>query len=206
MLLAGGLPVGAAEDSAATRAAQVSADATSARQVIDDAIPKVLEVLGDKSRSRDDKARRIDEILQANMDFPTLSRLMLGSSWDNATPAQRDAFIKEFSLHLMGVYLPLTDGYTNQKVALTEDRPERRNDHTAVITISDAKGSRAIALVICRLRQFDRGWKVIDMKIEGVSLAVVFGAQFRPVVASAGFDGLVKQLHEKNSAAPGKTK
>ena len=40
-----------------------------------------LAVLGDKSVSTDDKRRRLEQIVYAELDFDTMSRLVLARNW-----------------------------------------------------------------------------------------------------------------------------
>jgi phospholipid transport system substrate-binding protein len=47
--------------------------------------------------------------------------------------------------------------------------------------------------------QNDTGWKVYDIKIEGVRLLRNYKAQFKSILRKSKFDGLVKVLEEKNA-------
>jgi phospholipid transport system substrate-binding protein len=183
-----------------TAATQVSAAGTP-RQAMEETISEVLGLLKDKSLSRIQRAEGLDAILRRRMDFATLSRLMLGRNWDELNETQQKAFIEELSQHLMGVYLPMTDGYSGQKVQVTEERPEPNGDHTVQAAINDVRGGAVnqVATLACRMRRGEEGWKAIDMRVEGISVAVLFRAQFRPVMVRDGFDALLQRLREKNA-------
>ena len=49
-------------------------------------------------------------------------------------------------------------------------------------------------------------WQVTDVRVDGVSAAENYGAQFRRVTASESFAGLVDRMSEKADAAPGDTR
>jgi phospholipid transport system substrate-binding protein len=51
------------------------------------------------------------------------------------------------------------------------------------------------------MRQTDRGWKVYDIVVEGVSLVITYRSEFDAVVKQEGIDGLIKRLAQKNSPA-----
>jgi phospholipid transport system substrate-binding protein len=44
------------------------------------------------------------------------------------------------------------------------------------------------------------GWKVFDLRVEGVSLVIVYRSTFTREVRMSGIDGLIKTLAEKNAA------
>ena len=169
------------------------------RQIVEQTVPLVTNLLLNRSLTPAQKADCLQEIVNPRMDFPTLSRIMLGQAWDGLPQEQRGAFIDVFVDYLMGVYVPLMNEYNGQQVRVTEDSDVGRGDHLVTMRVTDLKGGseRQVALITCRLRQGEQGWKVIDVIIEGVSVARVFGSQFKPVLARDGMDCLIKQLRDK---------
>ncbi len=174
---------------------------SSPRQVIDQALPQVTKLLLDRSLPSGERAEHLQAIIRRRIDFASLSRIMLAQAWDGLEQKQRDDFVEVFSDYLLGVYEPLMDLYTGQQVRVSEDYPVGRADHMVITKVSDQKGGseRQIALLAFRMRRGEEGWKAIDVTVEGISVARVFGAQFRPVLARDGMDGLLRQLREKNA-------
>ena len=161
--------------------------------------------MGDGSLSKNQKMDRVSALTRQHLDFQTLGRMTLGNSWRNLTDTQRTDFIKEFTNHLLGMYLPVVTEYSGQQVAIGEDRSEQGGDHTVLTTVTDHKGSggslRQVANISCRLRRGSEGWKVIDLSVENISVAYVFRAQFQTVVLSSGIDVLIDRLRQKNAQA-----
>jgi phospholipid transport system substrate-binding protein len=143
----------------------------------------------------------LQAILTQRFDYRALSRGMLGTPWDSFQPLQQDAFVQEFSDYLLGVYLPLMDDYRGQPVRVTEEfATGKAADRTVVVRVTDARGERQIALVACRMRPISGQWRVVDVNIEGISVVYIFGAQFRPVMAKAGIEGLISQMRAKRAS------
>jgi phospholipid transport system substrate-binding protein len=51
------------------------------------------------------------------------------------------------------------------------------------------------------MRKTDKGWKIYDIVVEGVSLVLTYRSEFDAVVKQEGVDGLIKRLAQKNSPA-----
>lgn len=187
VVLAAGLPSVAAADGAAPRVV--------VQKVSDDTIA----VLGDKSLSAEAKRARVEQIVYANTDFDTLSKLVLARSWSTFSPAQQTQFVNEFKRHLSVTYGKNVESYNNEKVAIVSDREEARGDWTVYTKILRGGGADDI-LVDYRLRQQGGAWKIIDFVIERVSLVANFRSQFQDVLGQGadGPDRLLKLLHDKN--------
>lgn len=166
-------------------------------------VTELLAILGEGNLSKNQKMDRVSALTRLHLDFQTLGRMTLGGSWRNLTDTQRTDFIKEFTDHLLGMYLPVVTEYAGQQVSVGEDRTEQGGDHTVLTTVTDHKGSggsvRQVASISCRLRRDGDSWKVIDLSVENISVAYVFRAQFQPVVLSSGIDVLIDRLRQKNA-------
>jgi phospholipid transport system substrate-binding protein len=171
--------------------------AESPRAVVEATTSAVIAVLADKSLSTDEKRRRVEEIVYARVDFDTLSRLVLGRSWNQLSEEQRAEFEREFKQNLSATYGRNVESYKNEKVTIIDDRQEARGDWT-VRTKIVRHGPDDIS-VDYRLRQTGGTWKIIDVIIEGVSLVSNYRSQFQEIMANGGIDRLLKLLREKNA-------
>lgn len=169
----------------------------SPRVVVQNVTDAVLAVLGDKTLTSDQKRGRIEDIVYANVDFATLSRLVLARNWSRFSDAQREDFTNEFKRHLSVTYGKNVENYRNERVAILGDREEARGDWTVQTKI--LRGGPDDILVDYRLRRADNRWTIIDFIVEGVSLVSNFRAQFQEIIASGGVDKLLQLLREKNA-------
>ena len=58
-------------------------------------------------------------------------------------------------------------------------------------------------LVDYSMRKTDKGWKIYDIVVEGVSLVLTYRSEFDAVAKQDGIDGLIKRLAQKNTPAGG---
>jgi len=184
----------------ATVAAAVPARAGAAlspQDVVDQISSKVVAILGNGSLSADEKRKQIEDIVYAQVDFETLSRLVLGQNWKQLSAEQQQAFMQEFRQHLSVTYGRNIDSYKNEKVQIVGGREEARGDYTVLSRVVRGGGAQDI-VVDYRLRQRDGQWRIIDIIVEGVSLVSNFRSQFQDIIAQGGPQKLIDLLREKN--------
>lgn len=172
------------------------------REIIERSIPRVVELLLDRSMSQERRSEELEEILRERAHLGALSRIMLGKQWDQLEPVKRDEFVEVFTDYIMSVYVPLMTKYAGERVSVREDYPVGKSDHMVIIPVVNTSngGERQVALIGCRMRMIQDKWYAIDLTVEGISIARVFGAQFRPVFDRDGIDGLMAQLRAKTQA------
>jgi phospholipid transport system substrate-binding protein len=49
------------------------------------------------------------------------------------------------------------------------------------------------------MEKTDKGWKVYDVVIDGVSLVTTYRGSFGDLIQKSGIDGLIKTLQERNA-------
>ena len=165
--------------------------------VVEQITSRVIAILADPATSADDKRHRVEDVVYANIDFETLSRLVLARNWSRFTEPQQAEFMKQFKEHLAMTYGRNVENYKNEKVTITGSREETKSDWTVKTKI--LRGGPGDILVDYRLRQRDGSWRIIDVIIEGVSLVSNFRSQFQDVVSGGGPEHLIALLREKNA-------
>jgi phospholipid transport system substrate-binding protein len=184
---------------APARAADTPKQEETPVQLIDRLSHEIVALLANKDLAVKDKREKIQNLAYAHIDFETLSRLTLGKNWRGLTDAQKADFIKEFRTHLANTYRSMIDNYKDEQVSIVGNRKDGE-DVTVVTKVVDPKSNEDFK-VDYRLRRGTDEWRIIDITIEGVSLAANFRAQFQDILSNGGIDGLMKLLREKNAAA-----
>lgn len=172
------------------------------REVIQETVDAVLAVLREPDLSEAERRARIETIAYARFDFEAMSKLVLGKSRRRFSPAQQQAFVREFRDFLSRSYGRRITRYQQEQVEVTGERSEARGDHTVKTRIV---GGPSDGIVIqYRLRRgADGEWRVIDVKVEGTSLASNYRAQFGEVLAGGTPDDLLAWLRRKNASPAG---
>lgn len=174
-----------------------SAPGPGPRDVVAKTVDDVLAVLKDASLSPEARRERIVEIAYARFDFPTMSKLVLAKYWKRFDDAQRDAFLKEFKDFLAHRYGDRIDRYEQERVEIVAERSAKGGD-AIISTLIHRPRAEAVA-VDYRLRNRGGDWRVIDVKIEGISLVSNYRDQFHEVLSHGGPEKLLTQLRERNA-------
>jgi phospholipid transport system substrate-binding protein len=142
-------------------------------------------------------AELIETKVAPHFNFTGMTQLAMGRNWNQASPQQKKALTAEFRTLLVRTYTTAFTQYRNQSV---EYRPLRLapNDTDVVVkSLIKQPGGQPVA-VDYRMEKADSGWKVYDVKIEGISLIENYRNTFNSEVQKSGIDGLIKALAEKN--------
>ena len=145
---------------------------------------------------------KVDTDVLPHIDFTTMTKITLGAKqWKQASKNQRVELVDEFRRLLLNTYTAALDQYSGQTLQILPHTPSDNDDKIAVIkTVFDDQGSKFAVHYKLRSSKTDRKtWKVYDIEVDSVSLAKSYKAEFGSQIKTAGVDGLIKTLRDKNS-------
>jgi phospholipid transport system substrate-binding protein len=180
-------------------AAQPLAPDALARSVTDD----VLAVIRADKDLQAGNQKKVLELVEAKVlphfSFASMTQLAMGRNWRQANSEQQQRLIAEFRTLLVRTYATAFTQYRNQTV---EYKPLRTaaGDTDVVVQSFVKRASGAPVAVDYNMEKTDAGWKVYNVKIEGISLVENYRNTFNTEIQKSGIDGLIKSLVEKNSS------
>jgi len=165
----------------------------------------VLEMIRQDPSILDDKARMraiADEVVIPNIDFIALSQSVLGVTWRQAPPEQREVFEREFRSLLTTTYLNSISraDYRGQSIRYLPMRTPPTGDRTEVEAEVEQPNGPLVHVQFRMYRRPGGAWKVYDVVVEGVSLVITQRSSFSSIIRDRGLDGLIAMLEERNSA------
>jgi phospholipid transport system substrate-binding protein len=144
-----------------------------------------------------------DELVAPHIDFPRVTRLVIGKYWQTASEAQKQRLASEVKSLLIRSYVTAMTSYADQIVA-SEDRikylPSRykTGDKKASVRASITLDSGQAVEVQYQLYNSGGTWRIYDIVIEGISMAITYRTSFGEQIKREGLDGLIAQLSERN--------
>lgn len=184
------LVLGAAWSLIAGAGAVTPAAASDAAELINSIANRLLTVL--KSGVSDaDREREMSAILRQSFDLQAIGRTVLGRHWNAATPDQRQRFLTAFERAEVKAYSSRFREYSGQSLVVgkvTQQAPRELVNSQIV----QPNGGPAIRLVW----EIVNG-KIIDVTIEGVSMAVTRRSDFNSYVQRNGLDALIAELERR---------
>ena len=141
----------------------------------------------------------VEDYVLPHFNFTKMSRSVLGKHWHRAKPAQQKAFIKQFQMLLVRTYAVALLNYSNQAIQYL---PFRMKDGAKVSVVKTrvTDGNSPPLPIDYLLHRTKQGeWKVVDVKIDGISLVSNYRTSFSQQIRRQGVAGLVKQLEARNA-------
>ena len=165
---------------------------------------EVMEAIkSDKQLAAGDRQKAIklaEEKVLPHVDFEEATRLAVGRGWKQASPEQQKKLISEFRNMLVRTYSNAISAYEGQTMKVMPVRMKPGDTEATVQNQFIRPGAKPVA-VDYSMRKTDKGWKIYDIVVEGVSLVLTYRSEFDAVVKQDGIDGLIKRLSQKNTPA-----
>jgi phospholipid transport system substrate-binding protein len=184
---------------AAATALYAGAPTDQVRATTDRIIAIVADPALKGSAQADTRRQRIRAEIDSRFDWEAMGALAIGSHWDGRTPEEKREFLQLFASLLERSYLGRIEGYAGERVSYVGE--DGAADGTAGVRVAITTTQQTEIPVEYRLRASPEGeWRVVDIRIEGVSLVQNYQAQFAAILKKDSFPGLLKQLRKKVGA------
>jgi phospholipid transport system substrate-binding protein len=166
---------------------------TAAQNAIEKLGATAMAAISDKDMGAAKKKALFHQLLSQNFDMNTIGKFAAGRYWRQATPAQQAQFQSLYEQMVISVYTRRFDNYAGQTFRVTGNRVDESGD---VVVSSVVQGGGAPVNVDWRLRNKGNGPRIIDVMVEGVSMAVTQRNDFAGIVEQGGgtFDALIEYL------------
>ncbi|MFL5266276.1 MAG: phospholipid-binding protein MlaC [Stellaceae bacterium] len=159
---------------------------------------RALEVLG-KGASQSQRVERFRELLRQDFDVPGIARFVLGRYWNTASEEQRTEYVKVFEDYVAMAYATRLGEYTGETFKVTGSRPDADG---AIVSSQIVRPSGAAPVKVdWRLTGRDGKYKISDVSVDGISMAVTQRSEFASVIQHNGgqVQGLITMLRQKTS-------
>lgn len=161
---------------------------------------KVLLFADTKSLSSVDRQQRLDGLLDEDFDLPRIASFVLGRYWQKASDAERQKFTAVFRDFVVRAYSQRFTEYNGESFRIIAQRAESATSTVVYTEINQGASGQPVKV---EWRVADRdGYRIIDMSVAGISMALAQREEFASVLQRSGGDlpGLIRQLQVKVSA------
>ena len=181
----------------------ILAGAADPAAVINNLGNRALEVLG-KNATPGQRVARFHELFRQDFDVPGIARFVLGRYWKTATAEQQDEFTKLFEDYIAIVYSSQLSAYSGETLKVTGSRADSEG---AIVASEIIRPSGAPPVKVeWHLTDQHGTYKIRDVAVDGISMAVTQRSEFASVIQRNGgqVQGLIAMLREKTGNAPGR--
>lgn len=167
-----------------------------AEQFVQTEAQRGLSILRGGSSTAAEKAQFRAFVDQA-ADVPRITEFVLGRYNRTLTPAQKADFARAFRGYANGVYESRLGQYHGQTLKVTGSTARKPGD--VVVTSQVVGGGSTPVRVDWRVIRGGAGWKVVDVNVSGVWLAITEQQDFASTLSNNGGDiqVLINQLRSQ---------
>jgi len=165
---------------------------------------QAIEKLANTDKSADARQQDFHALLENDFAMNAISRFVLGRYWRVASPEEQKRFQETFEKVLTQRFLPLFEGYERADFVVegAEPDPSEPSLYAVKTMVAQPNAREAPKVrVIWRLRPADGSYEIVDVKAEGVSMAITLRSEYNSAIQQAGgnVSKLIAQL-ERNLA------
>ncbi|TAD89233.1 MAG: ABC transporter substrate-binding protein [Alphaproteobacteria bacterium] len=169
------------------------------REFVQRVTEEAVQKLADKSIPAAEREQRFRALFVQAFDVQAIGRFVVGApNWRQASEAQRREYLALFEAAMVKTYSQRFADYSGETIQVTGARAE---DTTLALVQMSVHTQSGPARVDWRVLQTDGGLKVVDLIIEGASLANSQREEFTSVIqrGGGGLDPLIAVLRQRVS-------
>ena len=151
-----------------------------------------LSILRSDKLTLEERENKVRTLLADNFDLPKIGRFVLGKTWRRASDAQKKEYQLLFGQFVTQVYAKRLGGYSGESFKIIKADAYGKKDVLVITEISRPAGPSLKAG--WRVRNGSKGLKILDVLVEGISMAATQRSEFQSVVQNHGLGRLLEML------------
>ena len=178
--------------------ANAEVNAEKAEDFIKSTTARGVEDIINANVSDKEKDKRFYDLLNGALDMDFIGQFVLGRNWRTATQNQRSDFIKVYRDLNIKTWSKRFNEFKGKNFVFKGTAPSTSKGQVFVNT-EVPMDQGAPAKVLWRVREKNGNYKIVDIIIEGVSLAQASRSEYTSFIKNnpGGLDALIKDLNDK---------
>ncbi len=154
-----------------------------------------IEMLDNIKQTDTERELEFRRIVRTGFALQLIGRFVVGRHWRTMTKKQKTEYQELFAEWLMKSYAGRLGGFKGQKLNILKSMEAGKRDVFVRTHVVRANGAPINA--DWRVRKFKEGYKIIDIVVEGVSMAAAQKSEFDSVIRKVGVSGLIDNLRSR---------
>jgi phospholipid transport system substrate-binding protein len=144
----------------------------------------------------------IDQVLLPRFDVQYAGKQVLGKThWTASTDEQHEQFIEVFYSFLIKTYAKGILEFDQDRMSILPDPMYSKDGRKALVSTQLLLEGGDSVLIKYALRQTSAGWKIYDVRIDGVSYIQNYRNQFDAEINALGIDAVIDRLEKEALAS-----
>ena len=178
--------------------ASATVDAGQAKAFVEKVTQEGLVDIINSNVSQQEKDRRFEKLFNEALDLKFIGQFVLGRYWRTATPEQKKEFIEVYRQLNVKTWSKRFDEFRGKKF-IFNGTSHSSSANQIFVNSSVPMDQGNPASVVWRVKQSGNSFKIVDIIIENVSLAITARNEYTAFIKKSpnGIDGLIKDLKAK---------
>lgn len=160
-------------------------------------------LIADEAINSADRAHLLataEELILPHFNFAAMSQRALGHYWKRCSTEQKTRFVTAFRTLLLKTYAGTVNDHRHDKISFLPPRKLSDNVWRVRTEVARLDGGKSI-LIDYEVHREPETWRVYDVTVEGVSLAVSYRAGLAKDISANGIDAVISQIEERAATA-----
>lgn len=140
-----------------------------------------FETLRDPAIDEKQRFAKFRTLLSQHVDMSRIGKFVLGANWRRADAAQQSEYQKLFSDYVISAYAGRLKDYTNATIRIKDTTDTGKGEYIVSTLVLHPKNPEPVK-VDWRLRENAGELQVLDMTIEGISMALTQRSEFTSII------------------------
>lgn len=178
--------------------ARAEIDAAKAENFVKNVTAEGIEDIINAKVPQAEKDARFAKLFNQALDLDFIGQFVLGRNWKVATPKQRKEFIKVYRQLNVSTWSKRFDEFKGKNFVFKGTSPSNSKGQVFVNSIVPMDQGEP-AKVVWRVREKNGSYKIVDIIIENVSLAITARNEYTAFIKNnpGGIDALIANLKSK---------
>lgn len=172
-----------------------------AAQFVSSLAQQAIATLSRPGQTLEQRESVFRDLLRQGFDLDFIGRFVAGRYYRDMTPEQQSEYQRLFGDFVLKTYASRLGGYAGEQFSVASSRSAGQQDVLVQSRIERPGGGAPIGAE-WRVRAIGGNYRIIDVSVEGVSMAVTQRAEFDSVLSRGGPESLLAALRARTIKLP----
>ncbi len=139
----------------------------------------------------------LEPVMKKSFFYSLMVKKSTGSWWRSMTASQQKELLEKYITWSISSYADRFTSYKGQQFIVAETRPVHKKYMQVVVHIVKADKRKRVLEYLLTLDQEKKLWRIVDVRVKGVSQLALTRAQFKSILKKQGIEGLLALLNDK---------
>lgn len=175
-------------------------DGKSAENFIQDLGDKGIKTLTGKQLAEEERRKRFETLFVEAFDYGRIGKFVLGRFRREISAENMNEYLSLFKDMVVRVYAARFGEYNNEKFTVSGSHVIDKKIDTMVVSSKIVRPNDSKISIEWHMYQDKSGsWKIFDVVVEGVSMALTQRSEFSGILQQGGINQLIEDLRKKKS-------